>query len=321
MRVLVTGGAGFIGSHIVDKLLERGAQAFVYDLAAVRHRCPVKGAEFIPGSILDLESLMAAMSGMDAVFHLAAVADVKDVHENPHYAEIVNVRGTMNVLEAARRAKVRRVIYGSSTWVYSEAGEDIVDEDTPLRPPTHFYTATKLASEYYCNAYDKLYGVETTVLRFGIPYGPRARGGAVIPIFAGKAVKGEPLTIAGDGCQFRQFVYVEDLAEGTVLALKPIAAHRTYNLDGAEKITIRRIAEAIQSIVGQVEIRYVEGRPGDFGGKECLSRRAKEELGWEPKTSFEEGLRRYIEWFKAQELRRSEEWARLDAELHTGRSA
>ncbi len=315
MKVMVTGGAGFIGSHVVDKLLKRGIRVFVFDLAAVRHRCASNGAEFIPGSILDLESLQAAMSGMDAVFHLAAIADVKDVFQDPHYSEMINVRGTINVLEAARRAKVSRVIYGSTTWVYSEASGSVVDEETPLNPPSHLYTATKLAAEYYCRAYDKLYGVETTILRFGIPYGPRARPAAVIPILVSKALKGEPLTIAGDGSQFRQFVYVEDLAEGNVLALKPVAAHKTYNLDGREKITIRQIAETIERLLGRVEIKYVEGRPGDFAGKEVVSRRAKEELGWEPKTTFEAGVRAYVEWQRQQDQGRAEAWARLDAAL------
>ena len=319
MRVLVTGGAGFIGSHLVDMLLKRGVRVFIYDLAAVRHRLPRNGGEFIPGSILDLESLQAAMSGMDAVYHLAAIADVKDVYEDPYYSEMINVRGTINVLEAARRAKVSRVIYGSTTWVYSETDNDVVTEDTYLKPPSHLYTATKLASEYYCIAYDRLYGLETTILRYGIPYGPLARSGAVSPIFVSKALKGEPLTIAGDGSQFRQFVYVEDLAEGNVLALKPVAAHKIYNLDGAEKITIRQIAETIQKIIGGTEIQYVEARPGDFVGKKCLSTRAKEELGWEPKTSFEEGVRRYTEWYKTEERNRSEEWAQIDPELRTGR--
>ena len=318
MKVLVTGGAGFIGSHVVDKLLDRGIDVFVYDVPSVRHRAPQNEAVFIPGSILDLESLRIALAGMDAVYHLAAVADVKDVFEDPYYAETVNVRGTATVLEAARRAHVSRVIYGSTTWVYSGADADVVDEDTPLHPPDHLYTATKLTSEYYCVSYDRLYGLATTILRYGIPYGPRARDAAVIPVFVGKALSGEPLTIAGDGSQYRRFVYVEDLAEGNVLALKPVAAHRTYNLDGAEKITIRQIAETIQRIVGDVEIQYVEARPGDYSGKECVSLRAKTDLGWEPRTSFEEGLGRYIEWYRAREATRSREWARLDSELVAG---
>ena len=317
MKVLVTGGAGFIGSHVVEKLLERGIQVFVFDLPAVAHTVSSSDAVFIPGSILDLDALRVAMGGTDAVYHLAAVADVKDVYEEPHYAESINVRGTINVLEAARRAKVPRVIYGSTTWVYSESDGDVVDEGTSVNPPAHLYTATKLTSEYYCISYNKLYGLPTTILRYGIPYGPRARDGAVIPIFVSKALKGEPLTIAGDGSQYRRFVYVEDLAEGNVLALKSVAAGRTYNLDGTEKVTIKEIAETIQRIIGPVSIEYIEGRPGDFAGKECVSLRAREELNWEPKVSFEEGLRRYISWYQDRETGRGKEWAQLDPELRS----
>ena len=314
MKVLVTGGAGFIGSHVVDKLVHRGIQVFIYDLPVVRHRLIPSDAVFIPGSILDLESLRVAVGGMDAIYHLAAIADVKDVFEDPIYSEMLNVRGTINVLEAARRSKVPRVIYGSTTWVYSESEGEVVDEDTPIKSPTHLYTATKLTSEYYCVSYDKLYGVASTILRYGIPYGPRARDGAVLPIFVRKALNGEPLTISGDGSQYRQFVYVEDLAEGNVLALKSVAAHNTYNLDGSRKITIREIAETIQKILGGVEIEYTEGRPGDFSGRECISRRAKEDLGWEPKVDFEDGVRRYIDWYQQTQANRQKEQDLLDWE-------
>ena len=156
--------------------MEQGIQVFVYDLPVAGHLAIPADVVFIPGSILDVESLRMAMSGADAVYHLAAIADVKDVYEDPCYAEMVNVRGTINVLEAARRCHVPRIIYGSTTWVYSEANTELVDEDTPLNPPTHLYTATKLTSEYYCFCYDKLYGVASTVLRYGIPYGPRSQG-------------------------------------------------------------------------------------------------------------------------------------------------
>ncbi len=243
------------------------------------------------------------------------VCDVKDVLADPHYSEALNVRGTINVLEAARNSKVRRVIYGSTTWVYSEAESDNVDEATPLHAPSHFYTATKLAGEYYCQSYSKLYDLDVTILRYGIPYGPRARDGAVIPIFVKKALNGETLTIAGDGFQFRKFVYVEDLAEGNVLALQSIAKNKIYNLDGNERITIKEIAETIQKIIGNVEIEYIQGRPGDFSGKEISSELAERELGWNPKVNFEEGIRRYIVWYKEREERRRNDWEKLDKEL------
>jgi len=297
---------------VVDKLRDLGIEVRIFDMVMPTFRQDV---EFYHGSLLDLEALRMAMNGVSAVFHLAAVADVKDVYEEPHYAESINVRGTINVLEAARRVKVKRVIYGSTTWVYSEAVEQYVDEQTPLRAPAHLYTATKIASEYYCQSYSKLYHLPTTILRYGIPYGPRARDGAVVPIFVRKALRGEPLTIAGDGAQFRKFVYVEDLAEGNVSALRPVAENKVYNLDGTERVTIKQIAETIKRILGNVTIEYVQARPGDFSGKEVSSQLAKSELDWEPKIGFEEGVRRYIEWYKARATGSEIDWESLDQRL------
>ncbi len=315
MKALVTGGSGFIGSHVVDKLRAKGVEARVFDMVMPTFR---KDIEFYQGSLLDLEAVRMALNGIDVVYHLAAVADVKDVFNEPYYAEAINVRGTINVLEAMRRSTgVKRLIYGSTTWVYSEAVEATVDEETPLRAPGHLYTATKMASEYYCQAYSRLYDIPVTILRYGIPYGPRARDGAVVPIFVGKALRGEPLTIAGDGSQFRKFVYVEDLAEGNVLALQSVAKNRIYNLDGREKVTIRQIAETVQAIIGNVTIEYIPARPADFSGKEISSVRAERELGWVPAVSFEEGVRRYVAWYREQRAKSAAEWDRLDAALKT----
>ncbi len=312
MRVLVTGGSGFIGSHVVDKLRDRGVTVRVFDMVFPIFR---EDVEFYHGSILDLNHMIMALNKVDAVVHLAAVADVREVLAEPHYSEAINVRGTINVLEAMRRTEVKRLIYGSTTWVYSDVKDENVNETTPLQAPSHFYTATKIAGEYYCHAYNHLYGLETTILRYGIPYGPRARPGAVIPIFVEKAIRGEPLTIAGDGSQYRNFVYVEDLAQGSVLALKPIAKNKIYNLDGNEKITIRQIAETISRILGKGTIECLPERPGDFTGKEVSIRQAAEELGWHPRTSFEEGLRRYIDWYQRQAEESSRRWNSVDDEL------
>jgi len=311
MKALVTGGSGFIGSHVVDKLRDKGVEVRIFDMVYPTYR---KDIESYQASILDFEALRMALSDIEIIFHLAAVADVADVYEEPHYAESINVRGTINVLEAARRSgHIKRVIYASTIWVYSDCKENFVDETTPLPPPSHLYTATKLASEYYCIAYSKTYSLETTILRYGIPYGPRARRSTVIPIFVNKALKSEPLTIAGDGSQFRKFVYVEDLAEGNVLALKPIAKNKIYNLDGREKITIRQVAETIQKILcKEVKIEHAPARPSDFPGIEVSSEHAKKELGWEPKVDFEEGVRRYIEWYEKEEEKRELKWAQLD---------
>ena len=313
MRVLVTGGSGFIGSHVVDKLQEFGVTARVFDLTP-----PVReDVEYYQGSILEVGELRSALRQVDAVMHLAAVADVNDVLQDPHYSELVNVRGTINVVEAMRLSGVKRLVYGSTIWVYEATESDQVDESTPLGPPPHLYTATKLAGEYYCHTYGQLYGLEPTILRYGIPYGPRARPAGVIAFFVQKALKGEPLTIQGDGLQFRKFVYVEDLAEGNVLALNPGAVNSTYNLDGNEKVSIRELAETVQGILGGVEIEYLPARPGDFSGKEVSSEKARKEFGWAASTTLEDGVRSYIEWLAEQEKAREADWAMVDERLRT----
>jgi UDP-glucose 4-epimerase len=314
MKVLVTGGSGFIGSHVVDKLIARGVTPRIFDLNHSPYHAPGEVDTFL-GTLMDPGALRLAMTGCHAVIHLAAYADVNEVADEPLYAENVNTRGTLNVLESARRAGVSRVIYGSTTWVYGDCAETNVDEDTVIAAPSHLYTATKIAGEHYARAYSQMFGVESTILRFGIPYGPHARPTAVVPIFVRKAVAGEPLTIAGDGLQFRKFVYVEDLAEGIVLGLKPVAANRIYNLDGRQKVTIREIAETVQEIVGDVDIVHTEARGADFSGKEVSSERAEVELGWVPTTPFDEGVRRYVDWYRHREADAEAAWSGVDREL------
>jgi UDP-glucose 4-epimerase len=229
------------------------------------------------------------------------MADVYQVVEKPERTDAVNVRGTLNLLEAARDEGVERILYASTIWVYGNAPGPLPhDEDTPLALPPHLYTATKLAGEMYCRAYETLYGLSVTILRFGIPYGPRARPAAVVPAFIAKAQAGTPLTIAGDGSG-RRFVYVEDLAEGCVAALAPIAANRVYNLVGDETTSVRAIARTIRDIVGMVPIEHVEGRVGDLHGGNVSAERAARELGWQATTSFADGVRRYVDWVTAEQ--------------------
>ena len=299
MRVLVTGGSGFIGSHVVDKLRARGHEPVIYDLRPSPWHEPGT-VDTRLGSITDREALERALHSCDAVAHLAAVADVNDVHASPEDAERVNARGTVAVLEAARRAGVKRIVYASTIWVYSDCEADAVDEETLLPAPSHLYTSTKLAGELYCKAYQELYGIDYTILRFGIPYGPRAREAAVIPAFVNKALGGEPLTLAGDGSQSRRFVYVEDLADGVALALGDVARNRVYNLASDESVSIKQIAERVKELIDDVEIVHTPARPGDFGGKIVCSKRAERELDWSAATPFAEGVRRYVEWRREQ---------------------
>ncbi len=294
-RVLVTGGAGFIGSHVVDKLIAAGHEPRILDVRPSPYHPDV---DTVIGDMCVLEDMVRAADGCDAIAHLAAAADVGEVQQDPVGSEQLNARGTVNVLEAARQLEIDRIVYASTIWVYSDVDAEHVDEGTLLAPPAHLYTATKLAGELYCRSYRELYRVQSTILRFGIPYGPRARPAAVIPIFVRKALAGEPLTLAGGGLQTRRFVYVEDIAEGVVAGLAPQAADRTYNLVGDEEVTIREIAERVRDEVGDVELVLTEGRAGDFKGAEVSGARASSELGWEARTPFAEGLRRYVAWHR-----------------------
>ena len=296
MKVLVTGGAGFIGSHVVDRLQARGIEPRIFDLIPSPHH-DVADVETVLGDLCDRDAVRSALAGCDAVVHLAALADVDQVEKSPADADRVNVRGTETLLAGARELEIARFVYASTIWVYGDAaGPEAVDEDSPLGLPKHFYTATKIAGEMYTAAYTELYGLEHTILRFGIPYGPRSRPTAVVAAFTAKALAGQPLTIAGDGTQSRRFVYVEDLADGVAASLVTAAANRIYNLVGRENTSVRSIARTVRDVVGDVPIVHIDGRAGDLKGGNISGERAARELGWEPTTTFAEGVRRYVDW-------------------------
>ncbi len=302
MRVLVTGGAGFIGSHVVDKLRARGHEPVIYDVQPSPWPEHTE-VETVIGQVTDVQALTRALAGADAVAHLAAVNDLHAVSNDAEQAnaEQINARGTAAVLEAARRAGVGRVVYASTVSVYSDTEETTVAETTLLPPPAHLYTATKLAGELYCRSYQELHGLSYTILRLGIPYGPRAREAGVIPAFVNRALAGEPLSVSGDGSQALRFVYVEDLAEGIVAGLGDIAQNRVYNLAGDEAVTIRRIAELVQEAVGGTRIVFAPADAGDLGSKVVLAERARAELGWSASTPLAEGIRRYVAWRREQD--------------------
>lgn len=296
-KVLVTGGSGFIGSHIVDRLMEEGYETAVFDIAKPHRR----DVGFINSDVLDFKKVVKVLRGFDCVYHLAAVSDVNDVNKDPLRAVRVNSEGTANVLEAARKNNIERVIFASSAWVYSSTGVDKPDERSSffINASAHIYTSAKMASEMYCHNYHELYGQNFTILRYGTAYGPRMRESMAIPRFLEKALAGEPLTIFGDGSQQRNFVYVEDLADGNLAALKKNAENQIYNLVGEKKVSVIEIADTIKKILGsEVKIEFEKQRPGDIPGNESSCEKAKKELGWEPKVDFEEGMRRTIEWYK-----------------------
>jgi len=298
-KVVVTGGSGFIGSHVVDALKDAGHDVTVLDYRVAPHRQDV-GFENV--DLMDLSSVLSATRGAEHVFHLAAVSNVNYAHKYPVYTTTLNVVGTANILEAARIHGGPRVYLASTVWVYNGCPNGRpVDESTPfyLNGAGHIYTSTKIAGEMICHNYAQLYKVPFTVLRLGIPYGPRMREELLIPVFIKKALHGEPLTVAGKGSQYRNFIYVRDLADAHVLAMKDVAVHQTYNLEGTKKVTVLEVAEGIRRNIGEhVKIDFVPGRPGDFEGREVSAAKAGRELGWAPTIEFEDGLHRTVAWFR-----------------------
>jgi UDP-glucose 4-epimerase len=300
MRIAVTGGCGFIGSHVVDHLIRDHHQVAVLD---IRERWLNPAADYRYADIFDGSALAATLSGADAVFHLAGAADVNEVAADPLRAVRLNVEGTTRVLEAAREARVARFVLASTVWVYGAAvGGGDLTEDAPIdvRSPGHVYVATKLAAELLVHSYREMYGQHFTILRYGIPYGPRMRGALVIARFVQAALSGQPITIAGTGEQQRNYVYVEDLADAHVRALAPAAADQTLALEGGTPISVREIADTVCSLVRPVQVRHEPARPADYQGVSISAQLAKELLDWAPVTSFATGVRLYLDWLSEQ---------------------
>jgi UDP-glucose 4-epimerase len=300
MRIAVTGGCGFIGSHVVDRLIDSGHQVAILDLT---RRWLNPAAEYRQADLFDADALAATLAGADAVFHLAGAADVNQVAADPVGAVRLNVQGTAMVLEAARLAAVGRVVLASTVWVYgAAAGQGELTEDVPvdLRRPGHVYVATKLSAELLVHSYREMYGQHFTILRYGIPYGPRMRDALVVAKFVQAAQAGEPITIAGSGDQQRNYVYVSDLADAHLRALAPAAADQTLALEGSTAVSVREIAETVCSLVRPVPVRHAPARPADYEGVTISSRLAKELLDWSPVTSFPMGVRRYLDWLAEQ---------------------
>jgi UDP-glucose 4-epimerase len=302
MNVLVTGGGGFIGSHVVDRLLAANHDVIVFDQVEGWHAD--SDATFVKGDITSVDSVADALDGVDTIFHLAAVSNVDVIAEDPASAVDINIGGTAKVLEAARLRNVPRVVLASTVWVYEAAtnGVTTVNEQTPIRldAMNHVYTATKAAAEMLMYGYHQLYGQEFTILRYGIPYGPRMRDELVIARFVQRALEGMPLTIAGDGKQQRNYIYVEDLADAHVRALRPQAANQLITLDGAKPVSVRELVDVVHELVGEVRVEQVPGRKGDFHGRQVSNERAQLLLDWKPTTTIKQGVARYLDWYLAE---------------------
>ncbi len=298
MLVAVTGGCGFVGSHVTDHLLRAGHEVRVID---IRDGWRNPAAAYRRADLFDEAALTAVLAGCDAVFHLAGAANVHEVAAGPVAAVRLNVEGTARVLEAARRSGCGRVLLASTVWVYgATAGTGERTEQAPveLHRAGHVYVSTKLAAELLMHSYREMYGQPFTILRYGIPYGPRMREDMVVARFVRAALAGAPITVAGTGEQQRNYVYVEDLADAHVRALAPAAADQVIALEGGTPVSVREIAGTVRELVAPVPVEQVPARAADYEGVSVSNRLAKELLDWSPETSFGAGLRRYLDWLK-----------------------
>jgi UDP-glucose 4-epimerase len=302
---LVTGGAGFIGSHLVAGLLAAGHAVRVLDdlSTGVKENAP-SGVELIVGDVSDADAVRKACEGAEVVFHLAALASVQLSVERPAESHRVCATGTLNVLDAARRAKVRRVVYAGSASAYGIPAKDVQSEDDPVCPLSP-YAAAKLAGEVYCQAFTNTYGLETVRLRFFNVFGPRQRADSpysgVIAIFVKALGEGRSPTVFGDGQQTRDFVYVSDVVQALMLAAhKPGVSGEVFNVGAGGGISLLQLIEALNAILGtSIAPKHAEPRAGDIRHSRADVSRTRRSLGYEPKVAFDDGLRRTLAWYKS----------------------
>ena len=309
-RVLVTGGAGFIGSNLVKTLVANGCEVTVLDNLSSGHQTnldPFPQVRFIEADIRDPDAVDKAIQGATVVFHLAASVGNKRSIDNPISDAEINVLGTLRVLEAARKHKVPKLVASSSAGIFGELKTLPIREDHPIEPDTP-YGSTKLCSEKLCLAYSKLYELEAICLRYFNVYGPNQRFdayGNVIPIFAFQILRGQPLTIFGDGEQTRDFVNVADVVQANLKAAATRNVSGAFNIGSSSRITINRLVTLLRAASG-IEPTVIHGppRPGDVRDSLADIRAAAATLGFAPAVPIEDGLGEYTRWAK-QEIRRA----------------
>ena len=304
-QFLVTGGAGFIGSHLVRRLVADGGRVRVIDNLATGKRerlRDLEGAiEFIEGDLADPSTCENVLSGIDCVLHQAAVPSVQRSVKNPIETNKANITSTLNLLEGCRNHRVRRFVYASSSSAYGDTPVLPKREDMPPNPLSP-YALQKFVGERYCQLYFRLYGLETVSLRyfnvFGPSQDPYSEYSAVIPKFTTRLQRGESIVVYGDGEQSRDFTYVDNAVEANILALRaPHAAGSVINIGCGERITLNRLIKTLEEILEvQATVDYQPARPGDVRDSLADISLAQDLLGYQPKVTVAEGLRRTVTW-------------------------
>ncbi len=301
---LVTGGAGFIGSHLVEGLLAAGRRVRVLDdlsTGQIGNLSPL--VEFQQGDVADPHAVEKAVRHVDTVYHLAALASVQRSVEAPAESHRICATGTVHVLDAARKAGVRRVVFAASASAYGIPDGEVQSEETPIRPLSP-YAAAKLASEVYCQAFASSYGLETVRLRFFNIFGPRQRADSpysgVIAIFTAALTEGRTPTIFGDGQQTRDFTFVTDVVQACMLAAeKPDVSGEVFNVGTGRGTSLLQLLDALNRLMGTgVAPRFAEARAGDIRHSRADISRARRMLGYEPQVAFEDGLAKTLAWYR-----------------------
>lgn len=306
LRTLVTGGAGFIGSHLVDRLMKEDCEVVVLDdfsagkVENVQHHLGGQRFHLVKGDIRNLEDVRKAVRGVDVVFHLAAVVNVPLSIEDPLLVNDVNVRGTLNLLEASLKEDVQRFVYVSSCAVYGEAHYLPIKEEHPIRPLSP-YGISKLTAEHYCRIFHKVHGLKTVCLRFFNVYGPRQSEGpysGVITQFISRLRRGKPPTIYGDGKQTRDFLFVRDAVEANILVLESQhCVGETINIGTGKSTTINELAKVLMKMFGATTVKpeYAPSRVGDIRDSYADIGKAERILGYKPRFGLEEGIKRFLQ--------------------------
>lgn len=306
-RYIVTGGAGFIGSHLAQRLLNDGHKVGIVDNLSTGKRANIDrlqgDVDFHEVSITNLDVLRPLFAGADTVFHQAALPSVPRSIDDPVATHDSDLTGTLNVLIAARDAGVRRVVYAASSSAYGDIDGEYKTEDMQPRPLSP-YGVAKLGGEYYCQTFYTVYGLETVCLRYFNVFGPQqdptSQYAAVIPLFITQILDGKAPTIHGDGHQSRDFTYIDNVVHGNLLAAKaPKAAGQVMNLATGGRVDLLDLVEKINRALGtNIQPHHVASRTGDIKHSRASIDKARALLNYEPVVDFDEGLARTIEWYK-----------------------